>query len=54
MTKKEKVIDALNRIDELACAYASNNNEVDETGKGEADQLAEDYNLVFDYITKNK
>jgi hypothetical protein len=50
--EKQKVLDALNRIDELACAYTTDNNMIDELGIGEAELLEKDYNLVFDYITK--
>lgn len=46
------IIDALNRIDELACAYTTNNEEIRE-GWGEAEQLELDYNLVFDFIQKS-
>lgn len=40
-----KIIDALNRIDEVATHWA-------ELDKSEAELLEKDYNLVFDYITK--
>lgn len=41
---KEEVIEALNRIDELASKSAEDND------NGEAEQLEKDYNLVFDFI----
>jgi hypothetical protein len=42
--ERNKVLDALNRIDELAC-YAVQDND-----NGEAEQLEKDYNMVFDFI----
>jgi len=46
MTEKQKdrLIDALNRIDELACISAESND------ISEAEQLEKDYNLLFDYL----
>ena len=49
-TEYDKVIDALNRIDELACAYTTDNNEIEGSELGEAEQLEVDYNLVADFI----
>lgn len=43
--KIERVKDALNRIDELACITA-------EGDLREAKRLARDYNFVFDFILK--
>jgi len=40
-----KVINALNRIDELASGMTADND------YGEAEQLEKDYNVVFDYLT---
>lgn len=42
--KAQQLIDALNRIDELACISAEDND------NGEAEQLEKDYNMVFDFI----
>ena len=44
---KNKAINALNRIDELASLQVVDNEE------GEAEQLEKDYNLVFDFINAN-
>lgn len=41
------VLDAVNRMDELACQIVEAND--DES----ANQLRKDYNMVFDYITKH-
>lgn len=43
----DKMMDALNRIDELASISAQDNEE------GEAEQLQKDYNLVADFIGKH-
>jgi hypothetical protein len=43
---KSKLLEALNRIDELACAIADQEN-------GEAQQLKDDYNLIFNFIEKH-
>ncbi len=44
MNKQDKIIDALNRIDELASVTTQDND------NGEAEEQAKDYDLVFDYI----
>lgn len=46
--KNLELLDALNRIDEFAC-YATEDND-----NGEAQQLAKDYNLLFNFISKQK
>lgn len=50
---RDGLLDALNRMDEYASAYTVDNNEI-EDGKGEADQLQEDYNMLFDFIKNVK
>ena len=44
----EKILDAFNKIDELASEATRDND------PGEAEQLEKDYNLVFDFINKLK
>lgn len=41
---KNELLDALNRIDELASITAEDND------NGEAEQLEKDYNMIFDFI----
>ena len=44
---KSTVLDAVNRMDELACQIVEANDD------GSANKLRKDYNMVFDYITKH-
>jgi hypothetical protein len=46
VTKKliKELLDALNRMDELACQLVQDND------NGEAEQLEKDYNMLFDFI----
>ncbi len=44
--KRDSAIEALNRIDQFACLAVEDND------NGEAEQLAKDYKLVFNYIQK--
>ncbi len=44
MTTKQSLLEALNRIDELASEAVRDNN------NGEAEELEKDYNTVFDFL----
>ena len=47
---KNKLIEALNRIDEYASAYTVDNNMIENTDIGEAEQLEQDYNFLLNFI----
>jgi len=46
---KQRLLDALNRIDEFACMYDG----LCDNDNGEAQQLQKDYNLVFNFINEH-
>lgn len=50
MSKKDALLQALNRMDEWASAYTVDNNEIEESDIGEAEQLDQDYTLLSDFI----